>query len=399
MLVRDNITINQYSDNQWILSPPNGVHFIINKPVKELFELLVSTSNFDDVLIDFNTKNNTNLSVAEFEQIVNKSLKGKAILKNDESEFISSNSNTLRFKLPIFSSKVTNILGNYFSILCKKPFFIILFSIGFLLALGMTIAQWDVFVNTLVKSSLTNVSIIIPAIIFFTLFHELGHVSACKACKLETGEIGFGINLFFPVFYADVTQIWKASRTQRIITNLSGIYFQFILGILLTTLYWITDAQIILVMLFVNAFSAILQLNPFLRHDGYWVVSDLFHLPNLMQNADNEVLKLFSFKQKNKLNLKLLIYGVLNNTWIWVISIFLCVRYYPYITKLPFQAIELIKNAFSDQKFDFQRFDVTSLYALLFYVLFSTKISILVKKIITKTFRKTAPQVSIPLMV
>ena len=41
-------------------------------------------------------------------------------------------------------------------------------------------------------------------------------------------ELVRGFYLFTPVYYADVTDIWRLPSGQRIIVNLAGVYFEFL---------------------------------------------------------------------------------------------------------------------------------------------------------------------------
>ena len=56
-----------------------------------------------------------------------------------------------------------------------------------------------------------------------SLFHELGHASACKHFGIRHGGIGFGLYLNFPVLYTDVTEVWRLRRADRCIVNLGGV--------------------------------------------------------------------------------------------------------------------------------------------------------------------------------
>lgn len=392
MLISNDITFNLYNTNKWVLSTLSGVHFVINKQVKDLIELLCLHTNYSEAFVDFNLKNKTHLNEKEFKYLVDKSLRGKNILKDDVGEFISKKEIYLRYKFPILSSKITNICGNTFGFLFNRNIFFILFTASFLLIIVTIITKWNIFLTAIGSLSLYKFPIVLFCILLISFLHELGHVLACKAAGLKAGEIGLGLNLYFPVLYADVTQIWKANRTQRLITNLAGIYFQFIIDIFLLGLYFATKSEVVLLLFFANTISAIFQLNPFLKHDGYWVLSDLFLLPNLTEKANDEVLKLLKKRTYKQLNPKLILYGVLNNTWIWLISAFLCYRYYPYIIELPSLLLIFIKNIAINHTLNFDKFNIMSVYSLLFYALFINRIL----NIVQKNFRKSIPIVSIP---
>ncbi len=61
------------------------------------------------------------------------------------------------------------------------------------------------------------------------IFHEFGHVTATEYYGAKQGGIGFGFYLLSPVYFADVTDIWKLKPKQRIIVNVSGVYFEIII--------------------------------------------------------------------------------------------------------------------------------------------------------------------------
>jgi putative peptide zinc metalloprotease protein len=114
------------------------------------------------------------------------------------------------------------------------------------------------------------------------LMHELGHASACIAAGLRHGAIGVCIYLFCPAFYADTTRVWEASREQRTIVDAGGIY---------TTLMCASVSGLIAVLCHSPAatgvwllciLTVLWNLNPFIRMDGYWILSDILGIDNLM---------------------------------------------------------------------------------------------------------------------
>lgn len=124
-------------------------------------------------------------------------------------------------------------------------------------------------------------------LVYVSIFvHEFGHIAACSRFGIRHGGVGFGFYLFlFPVLYADVTNIWQANRELRIITNLGGIYSQLLYAGLLTVGYMLTQYAPLLVAALATTAAALWQFNPFVRHDGYWLLSDLTNTPNLLQKA------------------------------------------------------------------------------------------------------------------
>ena len=118
-------------------------------------------------------------------------------------------------------------------------------------------------------------------IIASSLFHELGHASACKFFNIHHGGIGFGLYLNFPVLYTNVTEIWRLNRKQRCIVNIAGVYFQMYALFLLLVLYILTKHDIVRYMILVMNLGFLITLNPFFKFDGYWIASDILGIPNL----------------------------------------------------------------------------------------------------------------------
>lgn len=114
------------------------------------------------------------------------------------------------------------------------------------------------------------------------LLHELGHASACVRCNIQHGPIGVGIYLIFPVFYTDVSEAWKLSRPKRMAVDAAGIYTSLILSTLCFGLYAGTHSFVFLVLAILYDLSVLMNLNPFIRMDCYWLLSDALDISNLM---------------------------------------------------------------------------------------------------------------------
>ncbi len=120
-----------------------------------------------------------------------------------------------------------------------------------------------------------------------SMLHELGHAAACKRMGVAHGGIGFGMYLTFPVFYTDVSRVWRLPRRKRLVVNLAGVYFQcFILAGLLVWYYagGASDDVARYLILTMNL-GFVLTLNPFFRFDGYWIATDALGVPNLRQRS------------------------------------------------------------------------------------------------------------------
>ncbi len=117
--------------------------------------------------------------------------------------------------------------------------------------------------------------------IFSIFIHELGHSSACQRFGAKPSAIGFTLYMIYPAFYSDVNDAWRLQRWQRVIVDLSGLYFHFVVGAVFSILWYYTGWQPFRVAIFGILASSLINLNPILRFDGYWVVCDLLGVYNL----------------------------------------------------------------------------------------------------------------------
>jgi putative peptide zinc metalloprotease protein len=113
------------------------------------------------------------------------------------------------------------------------------------------------------------------------LVHELGHAAACLRYGAAPSAIGVGFYIAFPILYSDVSAAWSLSRRQRAVVDLGGIYLQSAVGALYLLLHLVTGWAPFQVAVAGIVSTVVLSMNPLLRFDGYWVVSDLLGIANL----------------------------------------------------------------------------------------------------------------------
>jgi putative peptide zinc metalloprotease protein len=113
------------------------------------------------------------------------------------------------------------------------------------------------------------------------LFHECGHATGCRYGGARPGRIGVGIYLVWPAFFTNVTDSYRLSRAGRLRTDLGGLYFNLIFILALAGLYAATSSAILLLVIAITHLEMLDQLLPFVRFDGYFILSDLIGVPDL----------------------------------------------------------------------------------------------------------------------
>jgi putative peptide zinc metalloprotease protein len=122
-------------------------------------------------------------------------------------------------------------------------------------------------------------------IVTSALFHELGHASACRYGGAQPGVIGAGVYLVWPAFYTNVTDAYRLSRWGRIRVDLGGVYFNAIFIVAAGAAYMATGLAPFLAIFVLTHFQMLEQLLPFVRFDGYYVLSDFTGVPDLFSRV------------------------------------------------------------------------------------------------------------------
>ena len=113
------------------------------------------------------------------------------------------------------------------------------------------------------------------------MWHELGHAAACRHYRCAHGAIGWGVYLFTPVFYTDVSSIWRLPRRQRAVVDVAGVYAEAVAATVAAAAYGAWGSPLLVYVFLLIDLSILTQLTPILRRDGYWIVADLAGHPHL----------------------------------------------------------------------------------------------------------------------
>jgi putative peptide zinc metalloprotease protein len=122
---------------------------------------------------------------------------------------------------------------------------------------------------------------VLGLVVLATALHEIGHATALRYGGGEPGVMGAGIYLVWPAFYTDVTDSYRLDRKGRLRVDLGGIYFNGLFILLTAAAYAVTRFEPLLVLIIVQHMQIVQQLLPFLRLDGYYILSDLTGVPDL----------------------------------------------------------------------------------------------------------------------
>lgn len=122
--------------------------------------------------------------------------------------------------------------------------------------------------------------------------HESGHAHACKHFGGEVHRMGFMVMYFTPCFFVDVsTSMLFENPWHRIWVAMGGIYVEVLITILATVIWTVTPPDLLLndvayrVMIVGFIVGVLVNLNPLIKLDGYYVLSDLLQISELQERS------------------------------------------------------------------------------------------------------------------
>jgi len=161
-----------------------------------------------------------------------------------------------------------------------------------LAGLVLTFRQWDVFTATFRESlSPTGLVSFLIALAVAKSLHELGHAFTSTRYGVRVAHMGVAFVVLWPMLYTDTGESWRLrDPRKRLAIASAGIITELSLAGLATLAWNLTetgDVRQALFYLATTSWLIMLGINasPFLRFDGYFILSDLLDMPNLHERS------------------------------------------------------------------------------------------------------------------
>lgn len=126
-------------------------------------------------------------------------------------------------------------------------------------------------------------------------FHELGHAVVCKRFGGEVHVMGLMLMVFTPFPYVDASAAWYfRERWKRVLTGAGGMAAEVFLAAIAAVVWANTSPGVVHqvaynVMFLASVSTLLFNLNPLLRFDGYYILSDLVDTPNLHGQSHRQI--------------------------------------------------------------------------------------------------------------
>jgi putative peptide zinc metalloprotease protein len=123
-------------------------------------------------------------------------------------------------------------------------------------------------------------------------FHESAHGLTCKHYGGQVHAMGFHLIYLTPAFFVDVSEAWVyATRWQRLITILAGIWVEMIFCAVATVVWWGTPPGsgahdlAYKIMLITGVAVIVVNMNPLIKLDGYFAFSEVIGFADIKEKS------------------------------------------------------------------------------------------------------------------
>ncbi|MGA1834872.1 biotin/lipoyl-binding protein [Rhizobium wenxiniae] len=200
--------------------------------------------------------------------------------------------NYLFFKIPLVRPEpFIRATWPYVAFLFSRVFWWLSAIVG-LIGVYLVSRQWGSFIGTFpFVFSLEGAAISILSVIFIKCLHELGHAYVAHrfGCRIPTMGVAFMVMM--PLLYTDVSDAWKLkSRWQRLRIDSAGMLVELtVAAYALLAWAFVPDGPLRSAIFVLAAtgvvLSLLVNLNPFMRFDGYYILADMLGVENLQPRS------------------------------------------------------------------------------------------------------------------
>lgn len=304
---RDDLVIRQTGEGEYVVKlPQRGRFFSIGAVEHFLLRQMDGTQSGSEIRKNFEQEFSAPLSREEFKEFLK--LAGSMGLlvdptgdhparpadsEDEEEDFGSGRGGSVLFyRLPLYDpDRLFNRIEPNIRWIWTRGF--AAFSALAMLAAGMISWMNRAEMGQTLLSSLRWESLLFVGLIVVvaTAVHEFAHGLTCKHFGGEVREMGVLMVFFMPCLYCNVSDAWLIpEKWKRMLITLAGGYVDLCMWAMAVFAWRILEpgtviSQVAFVLMTVCGSRGFINLNPLLRLDGYYLLSDGLEIPNLRKRS------------------------------------------------------------------------------------------------------------------
>lgn len=140
-----------------------------------------------------------------------------------------------------------------------------------------------------------NLFLLYLGMVVVKALHEFGHAFFCRKFGGEVHVMGIMLMIFTPMPFVDATSSWSfRERWKRVLVGSAGMIVELFFAAIAAFIWAKTAPGIVHslaynIMFVASVSTIIFNVNPLMRFDGYYILSDLVEIPNLNQRATGQL--------------------------------------------------------------------------------------------------------------
>jgi putative peptide zinc metalloprotease protein len=159
-------------------------------------------------------------------------------------------------------------------------------------ALAVVVVDWPQFTADVARLYRFDALLLAwVTVLSVTTIHEFAHGVTCKRFGGQVTEIGFLLLYFQPAFFCNVSDAWLIpEKSKRLWVTFAGAYSEMLVWAMATFTWRVTETDtwinfVALIVMATSGIKSLFNLNPLIKLDGYYLLSDYLEIPNLRQKS------------------------------------------------------------------------------------------------------------------
>jgi putative peptide zinc metalloprotease protein len=197
----------------------------------------------------------------------------------------------LFFRIPLMDPQLLqHRLWSTVRLLFTRSFLFLTFLAG-IVGLFLVSRHWEEFSASFTSMlSVTGLTTYALAFALIKLLHEAGHAFMAYRFRIQVPTVGIAFMMFAPVLYTETSAAWRLPKRERMMIGAAGMMVEVMLA-MWASLFWAfvpdgTARSILFAIATTGWFlTLVVNLNPLMRFDGYFLASDLVKMPNLQDRS------------------------------------------------------------------------------------------------------------------
>lgn len=290
----------------YLIRTPNKRYLQLSELLYQIVYAMTEEVTDEAVAKRVSTFQNKDIDTHTIRYLIEKNLEPMGLVTDTQVIFLKSKPqipkapdmlHLLRFRFTLLPARFVRNISFIFLPLFKKRVILSVLAAGLILNIWLFAFHG---ISAGLKQTLyepNNFVLVFGLILASAFFHELGHATATRYGGAKPGRIGAGVYLIWPAFFTDISDVYRLGRIARLRSDFGGVYFNLVFSCVIGIAYFITRLEPLLLLILFQNLAILQQLIPFMRLDGYFIISDLVGIPDLFLRMKPILQNVFFRKQ------------------------------------------------------------------------------------------------------